>query len=332
MMMKKIIDKVEPFNQFALRDCFYSMLFPAIKGLDGSAEALAIATNNDTVFSYKRGRFIQNNRRPNREEIDRLILEQNIDLISHDNYEEDIVAYIQNCIDNEQLVIVSLVDSLAFDPSTGEETCGHVGYGHWVLFYGYDDQCEEFSVIDHFHLESPIYYELRMKYDELSRSYTEHNKQYGSRMKIISRSGERVNEAILKEKYCYDWFHERKDETNNAVIEYLDYLYDFFTNERFSKVKMLWYFVAEDIVRLNLYYLKQKYIINALGNNKELQKQIDHQMKYIYELKKIIYGMRTIKTEEDYEQFKSKIGFIDDFRKNGIEVETRLDQIKIPMS
>lgn len=326
--MNKAIPNVEPYNQFALRDCYFSMIFPAVNAFSGSADALAIVTNNDIVFSYDKERFRQEDTRNSRNNLDNLLAEQNIKLEKDNTYHTDIVDFVCGEIDKGHLVVASLVDSLAYDPNTGDETAGHAGFGHWVLIYGYDDEKRVLNVIDHFRVESPIYCKLLMNFDELKRSYDKHNEDNGSRLQILSRLKSDECKSDLKNKYCQEWINLRKAREQNPVTEYLNFIRGFF-DKGYLQVKRQWFFVAEDIVRLNSYYLQQKYILNHLSSDKEMIKRIDRQTQSILKFKQKLFEIRQVKTEEDFVDYKTKFDFVDDFVRNGFELEEYIDNLTI---
>ena len=151
--MKKIFNNIEPFNQFALRDCFYSALLPAIGALGGDSKATAILAGSDMHFSFQNTKLIQHNERIDSNELNKWLSDQNIEIKYSQIYQNEIIEYIRNEINNEKLLMISLVDAISTDPKSGKETNNTAGFKHWILFYGYDDDSQEFSVIDHFYIE-----------------------------------------------------------------------------------------------------------------------------------------------------------------------------------
>ena len=100
--MKKIFNNIEPFNQFALRDCFYSALLPAIGALGGDSKATAILAGSDMHFSFQNTKLIQHNERIDSNELNKWLSDQNIEIKYSQIYQNEIIEYIRNEINNEK--------------------------------------------------------------------------------------------------------------------------------------------------------------------------------------------------------------------------------------
>ena len=93
--MKKIFNNIEPFNQFALRDCFYSALLPAIGALGGDSKATAILAGSDMHFSFQNTKLIQHNERIDSNELNKWLSDQNIEMIDNRKFLTVIIVTIK---------------------------------------------------------------------------------------------------------------------------------------------------------------------------------------------------------------------------------------------
>lgn len=274
--MKKIFNNIEPFNQFALRDCFYSALLPAIGALGGDSKATAILAGSDMHFSFQNTKLIQHNERIDSNELNKWLSDQNIEIKYSQIYQNEIIEYIRNEINNENLLMISLVDAISTDPKSGKETNNTAGFKHWILFYGYDDDSQEFSVIDHFYIESPIYCKLKMSYDELKRSYNLQNEKYGSRIYILYKANGVCTNDLYR-TYFNNWIIKRNQYNNqgNPIIEYVNYSISIFKLLNYDIVKKDLISFIENYYRIMVYYIKEKYVIGLFDKDKNLVKQVD---------------------------------------------------------
>ena len=315
--MNKLVYPVEPYNQFALRDCYFSMVFPIVKHFGGSVDTLAVATNNDISFVFENGRLRQIDSRKSRENLNEYLVEQGISMRHDESYHENIIEFVCDSLDKEDLVVVSLSDAISYDPKTGNKTGSHGGYSHWILFYGYDKENTVFNVIDHFSVESPIYCKLLMNFDEIKRSYDEHEKNFGSKLQLFSNIHETLSTDEIKAKYLMEWKRSRNE---NSIADYLSFLEDFFKSD-FQKFRRYRFFVAEDIVHLSVYYLQQKFVLTVLGADKAIIKLIDRQNASILAIKQKLFDLREVKTNEDFAKYISGFEFSEQFIENGKEIE-----------
>ncbi len=323
--MKKIIE-VQPFNHFTLRDCFFSAMFPALDALGGDSKATAILASSLVEYSYQNFRFVQENKNVPQETLEKMMADQNIRMKVNFEYKEDIVEFVRESINEKKLLMITLVDSISYDPVTKKQTDSTAGFRHWLLFYGYDDETEEFYVIDHFFLASPIYCKLRMKYEELVRSYGLVTEKFGSKMQELTEMSDAPQTEDLYAKYLKVWKDSRKVWNSNGspVLQYMAHVVEVLDENNSEYIETNVLSLIEDYSRISVYYVKDKYVIELVDKNSELIKLIDNQTKDINSLKRILFGISKngIKDEDtlpSLEQLVKKIYDTAIIIENGME-------------
>lgn len=326
LKMNKKVYGVEPYNRFALRDCFYSMVFPIVQFYGGSANTLAIATNNEFSFSFVDNRLKQKVSNKSEEHLNKYLLEQGIGFNKDQQYHDQIIETVCDLLDKGHLVIVSLSDAISYDPDTGERTGSHGGYGHWVLFHGYDKTTQVFFVIDHYNVKSPIYCNLHLDFVEFERSYLEHAKKFGSELQYYSKIGNSIAPDLLRDNYLEEWRVNRLAQKDRPIEDFLNYLEEFFQYDP-QPFKRYRFFVAEDIGHLGVYYLQQLFVFNSMGLNRGELKLFDQQSALILKIKQEIVQFREAKSDAGFTENDTSFMFAKELISKGRELEGFIDHM-----
>lgn len=325
--MRKVIESVQPFNHFTLRDCFFSALFPALDALGGDSRATAILASSYVEYSYENSRFVQENKNVPQETLEKLMAEQNIRMQVNFEYQEDIVDFVRKSIDENKLLMVTLVDSISYDPQTNKKTDSTAGFRHWILFYGYDDETEEFYVIDHFFLASPIYCKLRMKYEELVRSYKLVTEKFFSKIQELTAIKDVEKPSDLYTKYLDVWMASRKvwNSDGNPILQYMENIIDVLSRKEKDYIANNILSLIEDYSRISVYYVKEKYVIELIDKNSSLIKSMDCQTKDINSLKKIFFGISKNNGDMDEQTVSSLIEITQKIYDEAVVIENKIE-------
>ena len=324
--MIKIIEPIHPFNHFALRDCFYSALFPAIDALGGDSKATAILASSDMHFSFEGNRLIQHNDKIEQNELSNWLTDQNVTMEYNQEYQEDIVGFIKNTINQNNLLMISLVDAISYDPNTQKKTEDTAGFRHWILFYGYDDEKKEFYVIDHFFIASPIYCKLRMQYHSLQESYKLHAQKYSSRIYVFSRKKTNSCRDNLYDKYIYEWITKRNkwNFNGNPVNMYFDYALDVIKSKDIGLIKNNIISLVEAFYRITVYYIKEKYVIELINKRCALIKQFDKQITSVNMIRQKLFLFARWTSEECYQEIASLIELLQEACRDAQIIERQI--------
>ena len=321
--MKKIFNNVEPFNNFALRDCFFSALFPAVDALGGDSNAMAILAGNDMRFRCEGFSLFQKKERISNEELEGWLDDQNIKISYNYKKKENIVDYVKQILFSDKLIMISLVDPVSIDENSKLVTQSTAGFKHWILFYGFDDNTKEFNVIDHFYIASPIYCKLKMKFSNLENSYENVNKKYGTKIFILSRTSDKITENLYS-KYYEMWMNNKKKlyESVNPVLEYISYVFDNFLSEEKILNEIDFLSIIEAFYRLMVYYIKEKYIVEVLIKNCNIIKKINRQIVLINSFRTELFSIVKSKSFNDINT--NAINYLQEIRSLAYEIESNI--------
>jgi amino acid adenylation domain-containing protein len=161
------IGDIEPFSDFFYKSCLFNSLFPAVKHFKRSI--IPILANDVTAYRLEKlnaAECISSEYISYTDVLD-VIRDMGLSgMVKAKSY--NIIQDIKRAISLNRAVIV-WID--CFFVSERKDTCNQLHHPHTLLIYGYNDQKNIFSVIDHRNIESPLYGKFHMPYSELSDSY-----------------------------------------------------------------------------------------------------------------------------------------------------------------
>ena len=192
-----VLSNVVPFNEFFYYSCFYTMLFTAVQLLNKSVYPYMInlLSYYSLYYDEKRlGLYI------NVENIKDLVLfsnEQGVNTkckIYTPKLKDDIIQ----ALENNHPVIVSIN---CFYESLREEFYLKKDWRHSLLVYGFDMNKNLFYIVEHDHIDSPVYQQRKIDMDELCRSYEGYIQVFQKPDEYTFFELSSVSEAAYTEKY-----------------------------------------------------------------------------------------------------------------------------------
>jgi len=212
-MNRVILDNVNPLNDVRL-DCDKQAIFPILTSLGVDLGCLLLNSfAKYEIFDNQALRIVQ--------------IETNTikDLGFEYEYADencDALEYIKDkLIVGQPLVITCDCFGLPMFESTHK--IAHAE--HAICIYGFDDQTQEFHIIDHEYHNSFLYLKQRLRYDDLLFSYNEHKNTFGyNSILSINKTGKSIVDDyskyhamnfLLHEKTICDSFEDIQVFTNN---------------------------------------------------------------------------------------------------------------------
>lgn len=167
MNEKKILNNIEPFNDFYYKNCFYNSFFPVVTHFNRSI--LPFLINN--IVTYKNehlnGRVFLCAKYIGCRSESEILTDIGICYLTKLKC-ENIIGDIKNSILNERPVII-WVD--CFYEPIRKDTYLKQHLAHTWLIYGYDDTCSKLHIIEHRERENLSYQKYTINYQDAINCY-----------------------------------------------------------------------------------------------------------------------------------------------------------------
>ncbi|MDR1093292.1 MAG: BtrH N-terminal domain-containing protein [Clostridiales bacterium] len=213
----KVLDGIKPFNKFLFISCYYHQLVAAYSYYGIEPETQLANYYIRYEFDEKNGNLgfsavgVSSRRAMERATgIRETVLRD----------AKDIVAETAACIRKGSPIIIA-VDTYCLPYRETAYQKNHMP--HYLLAYGYDDEKQEFTVSDHMHLNSVLYAEQKLGYDDFRKAFKGYMNFFSAKNDRaavrLQKVGER--EAGLNARSLTDFFRRngRLFDRNAAVME-----------------------------------------------------------------------------------------------------------------
>lgn len=160
-MKSRVLENVEPFNEFNLYDCMLHAVFSVVNHFGRHVYPFFFKS------AYKFdlcGAVCINSKRKKTEDI---LSEMGI-VQSGKNVSEDIIADIKNALTAEHPAVVCLD---CYYESIRDDSYMKNHFSHAFLIYGFDDNTEKFHIIEHKYNNSVIYMKRQIGYADIISCY-----------------------------------------------------------------------------------------------------------------------------------------------------------------
>lgn len=160
-MKSKILENIEPFNEFNFYDCMLHAVFSVINHFGRHVypfflkSAYKIDLNGAVSIDFK-GKKTED-----------ILSEMGI-VQCGKNVSENIILDIKNALDAEHPVVVCLD---CYYESIRDDTYMKNHFSHAFLIYGFDDNIEKFHIIEHKYNNSAVYMKRQIAYDDIINCY-----------------------------------------------------------------------------------------------------------------------------------------------------------------
>ncbi len=158
---------IKPFNDFIYKGCFYSSVFPILLSLKRSIISFII--NDSIVYHYDENQpgtgltIMFQEAVP----ISSVLQSQGIVYVTQEHV-TNIIDTIINALEQKQPVVL-WVD--CFYESIRTDVYHRIHHSHTLLFYGYERDEQTFNIIEHQNLESPVYEERKISFQDVENAY-----------------------------------------------------------------------------------------------------------------------------------------------------------------
>ncbi len=161
-----VIPNVEPFNEFIYKDCFYSAAFPLVRHLGRSL--VPLLTNDTVLYSYdsSAGCAIGAVYEP-AEHVENVLSNQGI-LQIRGKRATDVCDLIVSSVRQGHPIVVR-VD--CYYESIRPDTYHKRHHPHALLVYGFDVSQQTFRILEHQHVESPLYAPWDLPFADMREAY-----------------------------------------------------------------------------------------------------------------------------------------------------------------
>ncbi|GCE15722.1 type I polyketide synthase [Tengunoibacter tsumagoiensis] len=164
-----LIQGIEPFNSFIYKNCFYSSAFPIV--LHAKRSILPFLVNDSTIYAYnpdprQPGSGLTSVYEPVLP-IEALLQAQGMTFVTRESVanviEASLHAIYRGC------PVIVWVD--CFYESIRPDTYQKIHHPHTLLLYGYDRDSQLFDIIEHKHMDSPLYEQRKIRFSDVRNAY-----------------------------------------------------------------------------------------------------------------------------------------------------------------
>lgn len=306
----KMINGIQPFNGIFFKDCFYNAIF-SILGYYGRDITPFLV--NEVIVYKAIPKEVGNNLKA------QYISVEPIDVLMQESYigvdvpekKEDMIEVLLNSISEDRPAIIRI--DCFYEPFR-KDTYHEIHWSHAVLVYGYDMTRKEFLILEHENINSQIYKQMRLSFDDLLLCWEGYVKNFYEKEGIpilisIFRKAE-GQKFLLKSEYLNTYFnniHKYRAEIRQGLQEFegfIDYVRWLLKKEERSKDELYYYIIQiikakqSEMMILDtldvsaLYQLKEtltetiilyQYIARQLGRYKALQRLEEERRNKIIE-------------------------------------------------
>lgn len=227
---EKVVMKMEPFNDFFYKNCFYNSAFPVLKYFN--KDIISILINDVVLYAYDKStsreqltlRYVQ------RVPLERLLLQEGIGLNSFEMSNNLINDIIESLSKDKPVVL--WID--CYYSSIREDKYQKEHWPHTWLVYGYDKTKREILIIEHSHSDNLSYEKKTVSFEETINCYEGYLKNFSNQTNEASYfEFDSLKENGVKGELSSDYTQIYTDNINtnkHEIIRSLSELNEFITD------------------------------------------------------------------------------------------------------
>lgn len=256
MELKKI-NKIKPFNRFALGNCMEYAYIPMFTYFGGTEFEYFL--NKRTYFHYKNESFCITTA----EDIDmeQMTKKHGICISSVKDFDSDIVNTTVNLLAGGSLIMIRVVGAEAYDVQTKHIT-EKSSSEHWILCFGYNLETREFDILEHETNVAAVYKHCRISFLIYETSYSKANFEGGELNKLImNKCRDSLDNGDFRKEYiCKKINNEDNFKRSTACL--LNFMDDFY--EEVSCESDFKYDYVLIITELLKYYHRELWLLEQM--------------------------------------------------------------------
>ena len=227
---RAILENVEAFNEVFLNDCFYQAIVPVVRHFGSDINALfanifSIYASSNVEKAFE----VRNESIATHDVFDllRLMGIQHEVQTRCENVCEEIINYLET---GKKAVIVNLD---CFYIKNKHDMYQKIHWSHAILVYGFDQQKQEFTVIDGDDIFSLNYHSQTISFEELAAAYRGYNQYFnilyksGSLFALSELPHKTADFQIDAKKLTFETIHKNRIRILDSIDSYTSYYQDF---------------------------------------------------------------------------------------------------------
>lgn len=260
-----IIKGIKTFNDIWYKNCYYSSFFPIINFWAGTV--IPFLTNEKFEYVIQREKFIDYVSKEFKKE-DELIGELGLHVIKSKK-EKNIASKIKEAILREHPVLL-IID--CYFESTKRDTYRKIHSPHAITIYGYDEANAKFYILDHDSINSVMYKEIQISYEDIVNGYESFLNRY----------------TIYSEYSFFEYYKERCVDIESINEKYIKAYVNYYRNHKedilgnCSVIKMFKSNIMNNIEKKQDFSFLEEQLeyLNNIVNNKKAENYVISKIKY----------------------------------------------------
>lgn len=273
----QIIKDIEPYNGVYFKDCFYNAFFTALRFFECDITLFLI---NEVVIYKSISKEVGKILLPqyiSSEPIDELIKKSSVD-VEIPEKTEDMLKELLHYISRGYLAIIRI--DCYYEPFR-KDTYHQIHWSHAVLVYGYDIERREVLIYEHENINSLIYKQTSLSFDDLLLCWDGYVKNFYEKEKapiLLAITKQKEEQPKLsREEYQNRYFHnlyKYQLEIQEGVIEYDNF------------INYIYWILKQNEINIDELYYHIVQVIKAKQSELMILENLD--ISVFYELKEIV--------------------------------------------